>query len=104
MDLRELLKKNQAITDSVPYKKDGLALKLRRFSMSETATYYSVAENDPIKATLFLLKTAVLDESGNPYFTDSDDSLITGAIDSSLKPIITAFWEYQNAQGKTLKA
>jgi len=100
MDLRERLKSSQAVTDTVAYNEGELSLQLRRFSMAETATYYSLFEGEPLKAMLFLLKTVVLDEKGQAYFSDSDDDLILGSVDSVLKPIIDAFWKHQIAQGK----
>lgn len=100
MNLKDHLTKNQAVTKTKKFKVRGADIYMRQISMAENDRYFELFQSDRVAATVFLVKSFATNPDGSPLFTDEDDALISGSVDSALAPIIEKFWEWQNPKPK----
>lgn len=98
MNIREYLKTNQATTKTKTVNIGKAKVTIRQMSVSENGIYMQKSSTSPEEATLYLIKTCVVDDGGKPVFSDEDDNFLLETADQSMLPLVKKIWEFNNQQ------
>lgn len=101
MNIRDYIKANQATTKTTTVTVGEAKVTIRQMSVSENGVYMQKSSKSPEEATLYLIKTCVVDDGGKPVFTDKDNEFLLKTADQSMLPLFKEIWDFNFPKNKS---